>query len=264
MKIPRSILALVLATCSASAAEAPAPSGKDLAARLSSLQQDGSSFVRLKLAAKPAGNPKFSLQLQIKQRRSAKSTEVVYQVLWPKERAGEAVLLRQSGNQPASGSLFVPPGTVKTLDASQMKESLLGTDLSYADVLENFFAWENQTIVGAETVNRVNCQVLESKPGKGQHSNYTAVRTWVDIKRLVPMKIEKYQSGAALVRSIETTDVATDDMGRSVPANLVASSPQKGSSTELTGSKLKHGVAFSDSEFTAEGMKDLAVPKSGQ
>ena len=40
------------------------------------------------------------------------------------------------------------------------------------DVIENFFGWENQTIVGNEILNRVNCLILESKPGKGDFSTY--------------------------------------------------------------------------------------------
>lgn len=264
MKSIIQLISCVLVTCSAIAAEAPPNmSAKDLAAKLSALQQDASSYVRLKLNAKPpAGTPKFSLQLQIKQRRTPKSTEVVYQILWPKERAGESVLLRQSGNQPASGSVFIPPNTVKSLSAAQMKDGLFGSDLSYGDILENFFTWENQAIVGTEVVGRVSCQILESKPGSGQHSAYAVVRTWVDVRRLVPLKIEKYQPSGTLVRRFETTDVATDDSGRSVPANLTVSSPQRGSSTDLDGSKLKHGVSFTDQEFTAAGIQEITTPRS--
>ena len=258
---------LILITCasvmqSASAAEAaPAISAKDLAAKLSALQQDGSSYVRLKLNSKPAaGAPKISLQLQIKQRRSRNSTELVYQVLWPKERAGEAVLLRQSGNQPATGSLFIPPNTVRPLTQAQMKDSLFGSDISYADALENFYAWENQTITGTEMIGRVNCQILESKPGKGQRSGYSGVRSWVDSRRLVPLRIEKFLSSGTLARRIDTADVATDDIGRSVPATLTVSSPQTGSSTVLDGSKLKHGVTLTDREFTPDGIREITTP----
>jgi hypothetical protein len=263
MKPILQLISCVLVTCFAIAAEAPpAMTAKDLAAKLSDLQQDGASHVRLKMNVKPAEGTKVSLQLQIKQRRTQKSTEVVYQILWPKERAGESVLLLQSGSQPATGSLFIPPNTVKSLNAAQMKDGLFGSDLSYADVLENFFAWENQTIVGAEVVGRVNCQILESKPGSSQRSAYAVVRTWVDVRRLVPLRIEKYQPAGTLVRRFETTDVATDDTRRSVPANLTVSSPQKGSSTDLDGSKLKHGVSFADREFTAAGIQELTTPRS--
>lgn len=241
---------------SAHAAETDGISAKDLAAKLSELQQDGSSYVRLKLDVRPAGGvPKSSLQLQIKQRRMGNSTELVYQVLWPKERAGEAVLLKWSGGQ-ASGVVFTPPNTVKALSSSEMKNSLFGSALSYSDVLDNFFSWEDQKIVGSEMVGKVSCQVLESRVGKGG----SMVRSWIDTRRLVPMKVEKCTSSGAAIRRIETTQVVSDDLDRNIPANLSIQDLKNGTTTELDGSKLKHGVKYADSEFTAEGLINRAVP----
>ena len=240
------------------AAEAvPAPSAKDLATQLSGLQQDGSSLVRLKLAVSPAGGGgKYAVQLQIKSRSTAASTALVYQVIWPKERAGESVLLTKTGNQSASGVRFTPPESEERLKSSQMDDPLFGSDLAYADVVENHFDWSNQTIVGTEMIGRANCQILESKPGKSG-SIYSGVRSWIDLRRMVPLRIEKYQGSSAVVRRIETLDVVKDDKGRNVPANLLISSPHRGSSTKLEGSKLIHGVKFSDQEFTAQGLRVL-------
>lgn len=238
----------------------PAISAADLAAKLSALQQDGSSFVRLKMAVK--GAAKSTLQLQIKQRRTKAATEVVYQILWPKERLGESVLLRKTANQAATGSIFVPPATVRALDSSQMKEPLFGSDLSYADVLENFFAWENQTIVGTEVVDRVNCQILESKPSRSDRSAYATVRSWVDVRRFVPLRVEKYLPSGQLARRIESGRIVTDDIKRHVPASLTLRDPRTNSVTELDGSRLKHDVTFTDHEFTAAGLREMVMPRS--
>ncbi|WP_395746971.1 outer membrane lipoprotein-sorting protein [Prosthecobacter sp.] len=240
---------------SASAAE-NGPSAGELAARLSALQQDGTSFIRLKMEG-----PQTTLQVQIKQRRTQSGTEVMYQILWPKERAGEAVLLRKMGSQPPAGALLTPPDTVIKLDASRMKERLLGTDLAYADVLENFFAWEHQAIVGTEIVDRTSCQVLESKPGKSDRSIYAVVRTWVDTRRLVPLRVEKYSSSGQLARRIDTTRVVSND-GRSIPANMTVHDAQRNSATELDGSNIKRGVSYDDATFTVEGLKQTEPPRS--
>ncbi len=249
-------VACLAVAASLQAADAPALSAADLAAKLSALQQDGTALVKLKL-----DSGKSSLQLQIKQRRSAGATELVYQVLWPKERLGESVLLRKSGNGAGSGAVFTPPATLRTLEAGQMKESLFGSDLSYADVLENFFAWDQQTIVGTEVVDRVNCQILESRPGKGERSAYASVRSWVDVRRLVPLRVEKYNSSGQAARRIEASRVVTDDMGRHIPANLTVRNLQSGSVTELDGSRLKHGVALSDRDFTPDALKEVTTPR---
>ena len=243
MKLVLSLLLITLSVFPASGQDAM-PAGA-LAAKLSSLQQDGTSLVRLKMDIQG----KSALQIQIKQKRSAGSTEIVYQVLWPKDRAGEAVLLKQTGGQ-ATASSFTPPDKVQPLG---MGEGLFGSSLTPADVLENFFAWPNQTVVGNEAVGRVSCQILESKPGKGQKSPHASVRSWVDTRRLVPLRIEKYNSAGQVVCRIDSGRIVTDDIDRHIPASFTVG--RGGSSTELDGSKLKHGVTFPANAFTPEGLK---------
>jgi len=260
-------LGIASLTFSADAADtAPAAlSAKELASGLFALQ-DGASYVRLRLEVKqPIDTTKFALQLQIKQRRTKTSTDLVYQVLWPKERKGEAVLLHKAEGSLPSGSLFVPPAKPRSLDASQMHEALFGSDLSYQDVIENFFGWDDQRIVGAEVLNRVPCVILESRPDNGELSSYASVRSWIDSRRLVPLRVEKYLPSGQLGRRIDTTRVAADDKGRSIPADLTVHGPREDSVTELDGSRIRHDVTYSDRDFTPEGLTDtLAPPAAAQ
>jgi hypothetical protein len=244
-------------------AEDAAPvSARELAARLSAGLQDGSSTVRLKMEVRAAANgPKTVLQLQMSARRSQGASEVVYQVLWPKERKAESVLLRRIGDRAPSGTLFTPPDSLRTLTSAQLKEPLFGSDLAYADLIENFFAWDNQSIVGTETVDRVACQILESKPGKGDRSIYGRVRSWIDVKRLVPLRVEKYAESGQLARRIDTTRVAEDDTDRKVAASLMVRRPGQDSITEIEGSKSRHDVSHPDSDFTPEALRALSKSK---
>ncbi len=237
-------------------------SPKDLANRLSSLQ-GGTSYVRLRLQVKqPDGATKSILQLQIKERRTDSVADILYQVLWPKERKGESVLLHKVAGSPAAGYLFIPPGQANSLNSSQMSDALFGSDLSYEDVIENFFGWENQTTVGNEVLDRVNCVILESRPGKGQFSNYASVRSWIDPVRLVPLRVEKYMSAGRLARRIDTTRVSTDDKGHSIPAELTVRGPRGDSVTELDGSRIKHDVTYTDRDFAPEGLGEITAPSS--
>jgi hypothetical protein len=260
MNFASAFLGLAFLGSSALAADPPLPA-KELAGKLSAIRQSPVSYVRLKMDLLTAGGGKSTLQMQIKERQSKGTTELVYQVIWPKERKGESVLLRKSGDRSASGTLFVPPETTRTLEGAQMKESLFGTELSYEDVIDNFFAWDQQAIVGTETVNRINCQILESKPGKGERSSYASVKTWVDMGRLVPMRIEKYNASGQLVRRIETTEVHKDGTHH-IPQNLLVRGAKGDTSTVVEGSKIRHDVAYGDREFTAEGLKEVTVPKA--
>jgi Outer membrane lipoprotein-sorting protein len=264
LRVTPAIVGLMLSislACDADA-ESPVMSARDLAASLSA-RQDGTSYVRLRLDVKqPNDTAKIALQIQIKQRRTKAANDLVYQVLWPKERKGEAVLLHEADGRPPTGSLFMPPDKLRSLDASQMNEALFGSDLSYQDVIENFFAWQNQVIVGNEVINRVGCLILESRPGKGESTPYGSVRSWIDPNRVVPLRVEKYLPSGGLARRIETTRVATDDKGRFIPATLTVRGSREDSVTDLEGSRIKHDVTYPDREFTPEGLKEALAPSS--
>ncbi|MEY3896788.1 MAG: hypothetical protein RLZZ214_2308 [Verrucomicrobiota bacterium] len=251
------LLGATLLVSSATAQDA-APSAKDLAAQLSNNIQDGSSLVRLKMEVRqPAAGGKMVLQLQVKSWRAKGSTDFVYQILWPKERKGEGFLLRKSGGRAPTGSYFTLPDSLATLAASKMKDGIFGSDLSYDDLVENFFAWESQAIVGTETVDRVACQILESKAGNGDHSGYSKVRSWIDTKRMLPLRVEKYSGSGKLVKRIDTTRVAKDDTGKSVAASFSLQRPGQDSITEIEGSNIKHDVTFTAADFTPEALRTL-------
>ena len=140
-----------------------------------------------------------------------------------------------------------------------MRQSLFGSDLSYEDIIDSPFAWSQQTIVGTENMDGTPCQILESKPGKGHTSSYSSVKSWVESRRLVPIfAFEKYDSSGKVVRRINTTRVLLEG-GDSLPVDLKVYGPG-GSVTLITGSRLKRGVNYADTEFTAEGLKQLNAP----
>jgi len=253
----------VIAPCWFVGAQDAAPNAKDLAARLSANVHDGASFVKMRMEIRqPAAGTKVSMNLYLKARRSQSATDIVYQVIYPKERKGEAFLLQKTSGRAPSGTLLVPPSAPRPLSSSQMKEGIFGSDVSYEDLLENFFAWDNQAIVGTENVGRAACQILESKPGKGDRSGYAKVRSWIDVKKMVPMRVEKYLASGQLAKRIETTDVKEDDLNRHVTRGLVVQRAGQDSVTELEGTEIKHDVVYSDSDFTAEGLQKLSPPKS--
>jgi hypothetical protein len=241
--------ALFVATMPAAEAESSTISAGELAARMSAVRQ-GSILIRTRLEIRSAG-AKRVLQLQIKERRTRTTTDLVYQVQWPKERKGEAVILHQDSDAAPRGAIVAPPGPVRVLDASQMGDGLFGSDLSYQDAVENFFAWKDQAIAGAEVIDGVQCQILESKPGKSGVSIYGKVRSWIDTRRLVPLRIEKYSSSGRLLRRIETARVARDLQDRFIPGSLTVRSPSKDSVTELDGARIEQGQ-FNDRDFEPE------------
>jgi hypothetical protein len=231
----------------------PTMSAAELADRLDAVGE-GSALIRTKLEIRSLdGGASRVRQLQIKQRRTKTTTDLVYQVLWPDEHKGEAVILHQAQGV-AKGSIIVPQQPVRALKASQMNEGLFDSDLSYQDAVENFFAWKKQSLVGSENINGVNCQILESKPDSSSVSIYAKVRSWIDPQRFVPMRIEKYSSSGELVRRIDITRVARDEKHNPIPASLTVHGPRKNSVTEFNGARIDQDVQFSDADFTPAGI----------
>jgi hypothetical protein len=258
-----SIRTAALATLAALApGEAAADPASELATRLAAVQQ-GTSFVRLRLAVEdPAAKEASTLQLQIKERRTPDSAEVLYQVLWPSDRKGESVLLKREGKAAPSGHQFTVPDNLVALGTADLDGQLFGSDLAYADLIEEFFTWEGQSLIGRETVDGVDCAVLESKPGRSQSSVYGGVRSWIDEAKLVPMRVEKFDRDGRLVRRIVTTRVHKNDRDHHVPATIVVTRPgATTSTTELEGSRNKVDVKYDDETFTVPKMTDLAPPR---
>ena len=233
---------LVLLSASCALAGNSGLTAAQLAAKMSDAVEDGDSTARVKMSSPETG----VLQILIKSRRGAGKAATAYGILWPNERKGEGFVLRQSGGSP-QGDVKAAGGSTTVLGAADMKKPVFGTALSYADVIENFFAWEKQTLAGSEAVGKTECVILESRPGGRDATVYGKVRSWIDPQRMVAMRVEKYGRSGDLVRRIDTTQVAKDDKGRSVPAGM--SVQAGGKTTEIDGANIRHDVTHSDADF---------------
>lgn len=226
----------------------------ELAADLAAILEDGDSFTRLKM--KVGGE---TLQVQVKARRTSSGSDVLYQVLFPKERKGEAVLLKKSGSGAATGVQFKLPDVVTKVGSGDVSNSLLGSELALQDVIENFFRWKDQTIEGKETIDRVECTVLVSKPGSGDSTPYGSVKSWIDTRRMVALKVEKFDKAGNRVRTITTTRVAKDDRKVDLGAGFSVQKEGGASATEVDGANIRHDVKWSDDDFSTAAMADLRM-----
>lgn len=221
-----------------------------LAAKLASAVQDGNSSARARFSVRPAsGGDATVLQVQIKSQRDASGSEVAYEVQWPTARKGERFVIRQIATGPAKGSRFAPPDHRGSIGAPQLLDPLLGTDLAMADAVENFFLWKHQSFAGRESVGNTECVILESKPGAGDSSPYGKVRSWIDPRRMVALRVEKADKAGRLLRRIDSSQIVKDDIGRYVPATMTVQQPAGDSVTEIDGSNLRHDVNLTPADF---------------
>ena len=249
-------LASAFVLTSASAAD-----GTALANKLASSAEDGSSIARVRMRIAPEGagyNDGTVYQLQVKARRTTGSSQVLYQLLWPRERKGEALLLKQSGQGGISGKQrTVEPERTTNVSSRDSSKTVMGSDLTYEDVITNFFRWKSQSIVGKETIGNAECTIIESKPGSSDSTSYGSVKSWIDTNKNIPVKIEKYSKSGKRILKIETDRVNADDRGVQVPSRLVANRTGSGTTTEVEGTKIRHDVSLSDSDFSESSMDKL-------
>jgi Outer membrane lipoprotein-sorting protein len=230
----------------------PAMSAQELAGRIDTTLQ-GNALIRSQMELRFSNGGKRVLQLQIKQRRTKTAGDLAYRVLWPNEYKEQVVILHQESGKAPAGSVILPHQPVRTLDSAHMNEGLFESDLSYQDAIENVYSWKEQGIVGTETINGVNCQILESKPADSSVSIYARVRSWIDPRRLVPLRIEKYSASGELLRRIDVNRVARDEKHKPIPAGLTVRTPGKNTTTEFNGARIDQDVNLTDQDFTAAG-----------
>lgn len=245
--VVRSYLALLLAAALVSELRAEtALTAAQLAESLAAAVEDGDATARARFKS-ASGEV---LQVQIKSRRGPGRSAVAYEVLWPAERKGETVILRRSGGGAPEGWIKSPSCEPKRIEPAQFMDGIFGSELAVRDTLENFFRWGNQTLAGQERIGNADCVILESRPASKDSTSYGKVRSWIDTRRMIALRVEKFDRSGRLVRRIETTQVAKDDRGRHVPAGMEVTQAGRPGMTEISGSNIRHDVRHEDSVFS--------------
>jgi len=81
------------------------------------------------------------------------------------------------------------------LPFERWNDSLVGTDFSYEDMVENQFFWKNQEALPPEKYGARDCLVLKSKSGSQDRTYYDSVTSWIDRGILYPVHVVKTLRG---------------------------------------------------------------------
>ena len=96
-----------------------------------------------------------------------------------------------------------PIDRIITISGHLLRQSVMGSDLSYEDITENrkLIDMYDAKVVGSEKINDRNCYVVELT-GKQEDITYYSRKLWVDNERWLPLKEERYaKSGKPLKRT---------------------------------------------------------------
>lgn len=254
--MPRHLLLLLaLLLVPASAADAPALTAAQYMAAMKAAGPKGGVLIKADMTQTDAAGAKTSLKVQIKRRELAGGkSEHLYQVVYPRDRRGEGVLLKINGSS-FSGAEFSPSKGLSPLKAADRHRSLLGTDLTIDDLMADYLDWAQQSITAEETLEKVPCAVVESRSGNAK------VKNWVDKKRYVTLKAEIFPTGGETpVRTVHSIEARRSDSGFFIPVKFSVSSVAKGTTTRVEGTGYEDGIPYTDSDFTEAALQQVTPP----
>ena len=242
----RLLTALIVATMPLAAQQAAKDyTGAELIAAVKAAKPKGDIQIRASL--QQTGRPR--LQVQIKHHTAANGERLqLHQVLFPKDRKGEGLLLRTSDGG-LIGWSFKPGGQPMALKPTDRSMGVFGTDLLVEDVLGDFLNWRSHTLVRKENLGPVSCSVVESVAPPNATGSVRMVRSWIDDRRLVPQKVEMLDATGKVNRTVTTQRVHRSSTGYFVPTEFIITSAS-GSETKVSGSGVRDDLTFADADFS--------------
>jgi outer membrane lipoprotein-sorting protein len=150
------------------------------------------------------------------------------------------------------------PSTDRIIKISghMLRQSVMGSDLSYEDMMDNSKLLEAYDATVTETVmfNETNCWVLELQ-AKTADVNYQIRKIWVDKDRFIPLKEEMYAKSGKLLKKTELSDIKKIG-NRWYPMRIVFKDMlKKGDGTEFIVDEIEFDQAIDDYIFTKAALK---------
>lgn len=114
------------------------------------------------------------------------------------------------------------PSTDRTIQLSghMLKQSVMGSDLSYEDMMENRKLTEmyDSEVIGEEVIDGRNTWILQLT-AKVVDASYESRKIWVDSERFVPLREELFAKSGQLLKKTELKEVKRID-GRWYPTKM--------------------------------------------
>ena len=150
------------------------------------------------------------------------------------------------------------PGSDRTIQISghMLRQSLMGSDLSYEDMMDNSKLLENYDagVIASEVIEERDCWIVELQ-AKTAEVNYQIRKVWVDKGRFIPLKEELYAKSGKLLKRMELFDIIKID-NRWYPKKIVFKDMLKiGDGTEFIIDDIEFDQQIPEYIFTKASLK---------
>lgn len=144
---------------------------------------------------------------------------------------------------------------VRRLVSNNKKDSFVGTDFSYGDVIGHKPEDWNHTLLREEKMDGKDCYVIESTPKRpeiGDNAGYSKRVSWIDKVSSVTVRGEIYDLNNALLKKVTSEDIQNVDAknNKYQAMKLVTENVQTGHKTIIEFKNFKANVGVSDEIFT--------------
>lgn len=149
-----------------------------------------------------------------------------------------------------------PADRIITISGHLLRQSVMGSDLSYEDMMENDHLVDlyDAEVTGTEEVDGHECWVI-SLVSRGDDVAYHSRKVWVDTDRYLPLKEERFARSGRLLKTTAIKEaVRTGDrwyMKRAVFKDMLSS----GEGTEYIVEEIDFDVDIPDHVFTKASLR---------
>lgn len=150
------------------------------------------------------------------------------------------------------------PGSDRIIKISghMLKQSLMGSDLSYEDMMDNVKLLKDYdaVVIGSELIDERDCWIVELQ-AKTAEVNYQIRKIWVDKVRYIPLKEELYAKSGKLLKRTELSNI-TRIGNRWYPKKIVFKDMlKKGDGTEFIIDEIEFDKEIDTYIFTKASLK---------
>lgn len=176
--------------------------------------------------------------------------------LAPADVKGTATLMIEHADGDDDIWIYLPAlKKVRRLVANNKKDSFVGTDFSYGDIIGHRVDDWTYTYVGTEDVDGASCHVVEAAPKTPEvatNSGYGKRKMWIRADNFVAVKGEYWDTAGAPVKSFAARDVREIDPAEQKFQAFVMEmkNTQTGHRTTIEFGTLDVGVGLDDEQFT--------------
>jgi hypothetical protein len=192
-----------------------------------------------------------------------KQVRAVMQVDGPKDLAGSAYLVRESGNKDKDGIYFYLPsiGKSRKISGTSASSSLLGTDFSFYEfkVLLNSYDGMTMKLESLGELDGRKVFIITLKPDDAE-AGAGLTRGWIDEQTCVPLKLDFYRGDKLSKEAFVKPDDVKLSRGVWYPVEVQMKDLGAGSNTVLHATIVERKVAVPPEVFEVDSFQKPVAP----